>query len=171
MFRTLSLGDSISVALRKLLQGGRSRGVRPYTTLQQRSRQPEHHGSGVKLRNSAFYVWEDAKLWAHWIHSFQMQLSCLGPNSVSLFTLRSGRWLLPAVPQLLSSHHGGWQHLLGHSLGSPHSHLETRNHWWLWHFLFIDMAGDIFISQRHSQHEGIEASWLGGTGPKSFLHQ
>ena len=36
MFRTPSLGDSISVALRKLLQGGRSRGVRPYITLQQR---------------------------------------------------------------------------------------------------------------------------------------
>lgn len=36
MFRTPSLGDSISEALRKLLQGGRSRGVRPYTTLQQR---------------------------------------------------------------------------------------------------------------------------------------
>ena len=35
-FRTPSLGDSISVALRKLLQGGRSRGVRPHTTLQQR---------------------------------------------------------------------------------------------------------------------------------------
>ena len=28
-----------------------------------------------------------------------------------------------------------------------HSHLVARNHWWLWHFLFIDMARDIFISQ------------------------
>ena len=27
--------------------------------------------------------------------------------------------------------------------GSPHSHLEARNSWWLWHFLFIDMVGDI----------------------------
>ena len=25
-----------------------------------------------------------------------------------------------------------------------HSHLEAKNHWWLWHFLFIDMAGDSF---------------------------
>ena len=34
-----------------------------------------------------------------------------------------------------------------HSFGSLHLHLETRNHWWLWHFLFIDMAANIFISQ------------------------
>ena len=27
--------------------------------------------------------------------------------------------------------------------GSPHSHLEARNSWWLGHFLFIDMVGDI----------------------------
>ena len=26
------------------------------------------------------------------------------------------------------------------------SHLEARNHWCLWHFFFIKMAGDIFIS-------------------------
>ena len=42
---------------------------------------------------------------------------------------------------------GGWQHLLDHSSGSPHLHLVARNCWWLWLFLFIDMAGDIFISQ------------------------
>ena len=49
------------------------------------------------------------------------------------------------IPQLLSSYCGGWQHLLDHGLGSPHSHLEARNRWWLWHFLFVDVAGDIFI--------------------------
>ena len=42
----------------------------------------------------------------------------LGSNPVSMFTLRSGRWLLLAFPQLLSSHHGGWQHLQDDSLGS-----------------------------------------------------
>ena len=61
----------------------------------------------------------------------------LGSNPVSMFTLRSGRWLLLAFPQLLSSQRGGWQHRLDCSLGSPHSHLEARNHWWLWHFLLI----------------------------------
>ena len=35
----------------------------------------------------------------------------------------------------------------GLSFGSPHSHLEARNRWWLWHFLFIDLAVEIFISQ------------------------
>ena len=33
------------------------------------------------------------------------------------------------------------------SFGSAYWHLEARNHWWLWHSLFIDLAGDIFISQ------------------------
>ena len=29
------------------------------------SRQSEHQRSGIKLRNLAFYVWEDPSLWAH----------------------------------------------------------------------------------------------------------
>ena len=33
--------------------------------------------------------------------------------------------------QLLSSHRGGGQHLLDHTFGSPHSHLEGRNQQWL----------------------------------------
>ena len=77
----------------------------------------------------------------HWL------LGYLGPNPVSSFTLRSGRWLLLAFPQLLSNHRGGWQHLLDHSFGRLCLHLEARNCWWLWLFLFTDMAGDIFISQ------------------------
>ena len=42
------------------------------------SRQSEHQRSGIKLRNSAFSVWEDASLWAHQVHSFHMLLSSLG---------------------------------------------------------------------------------------------
>ena len=72
--------------------------------------------------------------------SYAPQLS--GANSVSLFTL------LLAFPQLLSNHCWGWQHLLDLSLGSLLSLLEARNHWWLWHFLLVNMAGDIFISHR-----------------------
>ena len=72
-------------------------------------RQYEHPSSGIKLRNLAFYEWEDASLWAYWIHSFHMHLSYLGPNHVSLLTLRGGRWLLLAFPQLLSSLCRGWQ--------------------------------------------------------------
>ena len=42
------------------------------------NRQSEHQRSGVKLRNLTFFVREDASLWAHWIQSFHMNLSCLG---------------------------------------------------------------------------------------------
>ena len=46
-------------------------------------------------------MWEDASLWAHWIHSFHMHLSYLG-RAASLFTL------LLAFSQLLSHHHRDW---------------------------------------------------------------
>ena len=36
----------------------------------------------LKLMNLAlFYVWEDAGVWAHWNHSFDMHLNFLGPVS------------------------------------------------------------------------------------------
>ena len=31
-----------------------------------------------------FYIWEDARVWAHWNHSFDMHLSYLGPVSCFL---------------------------------------------------------------------------------------
>ena len=126
-------------------------------------RQCEHQRSGIKLRNLAFYVWEDASLWAHWIHSFYMHLSYLGSNPVSLLTLRGGRWLLLVFPQFLSNLCRGWQH---GTFGSSHSHLEARNRRWLWPSLFIDVAGDIFISQLDDQesllHEGdtLVETWI-----------
>ena len=79
--------------------------------------QSEHQDN--KLRNLAFYIWEDASLWAHWIQSFRKHLSLLRPNPVSLFTLRSGRWLLLAYSQLLSNHLDRWQHPLDLSFGEP----------------------------------------------------
>lgn len=30
-----------------------------------------------------FYVWDDARVWAHWNHAFDTHLSCLGPVSCS----------------------------------------------------------------------------------------
>ena len=81
----------------------------------------------MKLRSFVFFfVWEDESLWAHWIRSFHMYLSFLGPNPISwLFTSlipvhlwggRCGGWCFfypsPPHPQLLSSHRGGWWHLL-----------------------------------------------------------
>ena len=46
----------------------------------------------------------------------------------------------------------GWRHPLGCRLGTPHSHLDTRNHWCLWRFTFTNMAGDIHVSQMKSVH-------------------
>ena len=142
MFRTLSPGDSLSVAWRKLLQGGRGE-VRLYISLQQRE-QAVWTKDQIKLRNFTFCVWEDSSFWAHWIHSFLRHLSYLGPNPVSLFTLRDGRWLLLASPQLLSNQRGGWPHWKfwepSFTFGGQKSLMAVT---------FLDMAGDIFISQMH----------------------
>ena len=49
------------------------------------------------------------------VRPHRWQPSYLGPNPVSLITLRSGRWLLLACPlptQLVSSLSVGWWHLL-----------------------------------------------------------
>ena len=142
MFRTLTPGDSISVALIKLLQGGR-RGESGYIQVGNRgNRLSEQSRSDIQLRNLAFYLWEDISLWAHCIHSFLIQLGHLGPI------------LFPSSPCFLHSPSSsaitmGWQHSLDRSLGGPHSHLEARNSWWLWHFLFINMAGDINLAVVH----------------------
>ena len=105
-----------------------------------RSRQSEHQRSGIKLRKFSILCMGRRKL----LGSLNSSLLCApqlsGANPVSFFTL------LLAFPQLLSNHRRGRQHLLDRSFGSPHSHLDARNCWWLWHFLFINMAGDIFIS-------------------------
>ena len=79
MLRTLSPGDSISVALRKLLQGGR-RGSQPIYKFATKGEAVWTSRSGTKLRKLAFCYWEDASLWSHWIHSFHMKLSYLGPT-------------------------------------------------------------------------------------------
>ena len=55
------------------------------------------------------YVWEDASLWSHWIQFFHMQLSYLGPI---LAPLKEWQMAASCFPQLLSNHHGGWQHPL-----------------------------------------------------------
>ena len=127
MLRTLSPGDGISVALRKLLQGGRAGESAYIQVCSKGSRQSEHQRSGVKLRNVAFYVWEDASLWTHWIQCFRMQLSYLGVNPGSLFTLRSSRRLLLAFPSFSAIIMWGGS-IPRISFGSPHSQLETRNH-------------------------------------------
>ena len=65
--------------------------------------------------------------------------------------LREKQMAASCIPQILSHHHEGGS-IPWTSFGSAHSQLETRNRWWLWHFSFIDMAGDIFISQTHGKN-------------------
>ena len=139
MFRTLSQGDSISVALRKLLQGGGEKSGH-IQVCNKGSRQSEHQRSGIKLRKLAFCVWEDASLWAHWIHFLHMHFSCLGPNPVSLFIL------LLAFPQLLSNHRGGgsisWIAVLGALIHIWRPEIADSCDI----FLLIDMAWEISTS-------------------------
>ena len=141
MFRTPSLRDSISVALRKLLQGGR-------------------RGSQDSLQQREKTVWSSKIRY----QVKELSMLCMGRckplgslNSfLSYAPQLSGLILFPCSPCFLLSPSSsaitveGWQHLLDHSFGSPHSLLEAREHWWLWHWLInmlINMAGDISISQ------------------------
>ena len=64
MLRNLSLGDSISVGLRKLLQGGRRGSQAIYKLATKGTVSQNSKDQVIKLRNLAFYVWEDASLWA-----------------------------------------------------------------------------------------------------------
>ena len=121
MFRTLSPGDCISGALRKLLQGGRGY-TRLYTSLQQREQ-------------------------SVWISKIRYQVKKFSILSMGRCKpLGSLKSFLSYAPQLSEANTVSLDPL-DHSFGSPHSHLEARNCWRWWHFLFIDMAGDIFLSQ------------------------
>ena len=103
------------------------------------NRQSEHQRSGVKLRNLTFFVREDASLWAHWIQSFHMNLSCLGPI---LFPCSCCFLHSPAPQQLL----WGVAASAGSRFGEPSLTFGGQKSLMAVAFL-IDMAGDIFISQ------------------------
>ena len=78
MFRTPSLGQDLSSSEKTAPR--RQEGDSGYIQICNKgSRQSEHQRSNIKLKNLAFFVWKDASLWAHWIHSFHMHLSYLGP--------------------------------------------------------------------------------------------
>ena len=89
MLRTPSLvGDSISVALRKLLQGGgEGRGSGCIQVCNNGSRRPEQQRSGISegIEHSTYGRMQASGL-TEFIHAFHMHLSCLG-KSCSLFTL------------------------------------------------------------------------------------
>ena len=65
MFRTLSQADSISVALRKLLQRRQEGTQAVYKFATKGAGGLNIKDQVIKLRNLVFCVWEDASLWAH----------------------------------------------------------------------------------------------------------
>ena len=93
----------------------------------------------IKVNLALFSVWEDAKVWAHWNHSFDMHLTYLGrilDFHLLSFLRTQGKeglqsddcWMagilfIPEFPQ------GSW--------------LKDCHGWWLWHPLFTDLAGNI----------------------------
>ena len=99
MLTTPSLGDSISVALRKLLQGGRrgSQAIQVYT---KGSRRSVKQRSDMQLRNSAFSGKAQPLGSLSSFLSQSPQPSAASP--ASLLTL-----LLHPRPPLLSHHRGG----------------------------------------------------------------
>ena len=132
MFRTPSLGQDLSSSEKTAPR--RQEGDSGYIQICNKgSRQSEHQRSNIKLKNLAFFVWKDASLWAHWIHSFHMHLSYLGPNLVSFFTLSL------AFPQLFS-----YQQL---SMGGGGIH-------------WITILGALFHVWRPEITDGCDNSWL-----------
>ena len=85
----LSLGGSLSDSSEGLLRRGKGR-ARIYRSFVKNKPGIEHQkissnwrkNKQLKLMNLAlFYVWEDARVWAHWNHSFDTHLNYLGPVS------------------------------------------------------------------------------------------
>ena len=116
MFSIQSPGDNISVALRKLLQGGRrgefaTKGAGSLNIKDQVSRNLMQASGLTKfiLCRCTSAIWGQFCLLVHLA------------------------FCVPPVPQESLLEGGS-----SISFGSPHSHLEARNHWWLWHFLFIN---------------------------------
>ena len=103
VLRTRSPGDSITVALRKPLQGvGRgSQAVYKFAT---KGVGGLHSKDQISVKELRILCKGRCTL------SFQMHLGCLGPEPVSLFTFRKGGghgWLILIFSQLLCNHCGG----------------------------------------------------------------
>ena len=89
------------------------------------------------------------RVFFQWVSSSQQVAQWSGAKSCLLIhkEWQIAASCIPPAPQQSLWLGWRWQHLLDLSFGSHHSLLEARHHLWLWYFLFIDMAGDSFISQ------------------------
>ena len=123
IFRTPSHGDSITGALRKLLQGGwrGSQATYKFATKGADSLNTKDQGCVKEL---GVLCAGRCKPLGLLVSSLSYAAQPSGVNPVSLFTLSSGRGLPPAFPQLLRGRYH--QHPPDSSLGSPCSQLETR---------------------------------------------
>ena len=129
--RTSSLGGGLSDCSDRLLWRGKA-GARVYRSFCDKDQvagiskdycsfKKTRH---LKFKNSVLvYVWEDARLWVHWNHTFDVHLSSLWPASCSF---------LSQVPSGLTVRAAA---------------VASR----LWHSLFTEMTGGIFHSQSEIQ--------------------
>ena len=112
---------------------------------------------------SVFYVWEDARVWTHWSHSFDVHLRSLGPGSCVFTTwvpqgllwgvavvwwLLDGRCsFLPESPQGSPAHYLWWLQLLRivtffvHWYGRKYSISQ-------YYFHFMDKVTEVKQSQK-----------------------
>ena len=96
----------------------------------------------LKLRNLVvFYVWEDAVVWAHWNHSFDIYLTSLEPVSC-VFTSWLSRLTVEHDCGLMAAR---WQVFFPSWVPSGLRIDGSCSHWWLWDPLFTDRAGNILL--------------------------
>ena len=116
--------------------------VRLYISLQPREQPVWTSKVRYPVKGFSILCMGRSSLGALWIRFFHMHCSYMG---LTLFPCSPG-FLHPPAPLQLP---WGLAASAGSQLWEPtftHSHLEARHRWWLPHFLFINMAGDIFIS-------------------------
>lgn len=71
------------------------------------------------------FVWEDAKVWAHWNHSFGVHLSYLGQVSCVFISWVSSQCTLGSGCSLLAARWQLYSLCFPNSLGPTGSHLEV----------------------------------------------
>ena len=80
-----------------------------------------------------FYVWKDARVRAHWNHSFHMHLTCLGPVSCfHILSFHSSGLTLVGDCSLMAAREPIFFSFLS-SLRVHWLTVEGCNCWWLWH--------------------------------------
>lgn len=148
MFRTLSPGDSISIALGKLLLQASRRQVRLYSHLQQREQAVWASEIKYQVKEFSILCMGRRKPLAHWIHSFHMYLSYLGPSLFSCFPC-----FLHSLNSSLESPWWGEEVVVAiHSLDQFWEPLFTFGRQKsILYLLLINMAGDMSFTETRTK--------------------